>query len=239
MEQFDSLMKEMAEKEEIIVPEGFDGRVQAALDGLPSGQKKRKPGAVRAALIAAAACAVLMGTAFAANAVTGGLVFDALGNVVLGRFERGMLVDEHGPVDPSQADDAKLESGEYTVRHPDYVGGMLLTEENGRVILYGRSGLLDVRLDITDELLENGTFYYYGSREENYLSITVYSVAPERYAQDDPDSGWYPLVYNGVGYVAKGSGWAPNNRGGISSFEFLDARSCVANSFDLSEFIGK
>ena len=67
MKQFDRLIKGMAEKEEIIVPNGFDERVQAALDGLPPRAKKRKPGAVKAALIAAAACLLLVGTALATS----------------------------------------------------------------------------------------------------------------------------------------------------------------------------
>ena len=79
MEQFDNLIKEMAEKEEIIVPNGFDERVQAALDGLPPRQKKRKLGAVRVALIAAAACLLLAGTALAASPELRGMLADALG----------------------------------------------------------------------------------------------------------------------------------------------------------------
>ena len=39
MEQFDKMLKAMADKEECMVPEGFDERVQAALDGLPSKAK--------------------------------------------------------------------------------------------------------------------------------------------------------------------------------------------------------
>ena len=67
MEQFDKMIKEMAEKEEMTVPNGFDERVQAALDKLPPKQKKHKPGAVKVALIAAAACLLLAGTALAAS----------------------------------------------------------------------------------------------------------------------------------------------------------------------------
>ena len=79
MEQFDKLIKEMAEKEEIIVPNGFDGRVQAALDGLPPRTKKRGLGAVKAALIAVAACAALLCTAFAASPKLRGMLAEALG----------------------------------------------------------------------------------------------------------------------------------------------------------------
>lgn len=67
MEQFDKMIKEMAEKEEMTVPNGFDERVQAALEELPPKAKKRGPGAVKTALIAAAACLLLMGTALAAS----------------------------------------------------------------------------------------------------------------------------------------------------------------------------
>ena len=80
MEQFDKLIKEIAEKEEIVVPKEFDERVQTVLDELPSKHKKRKPGAVRAALIAAAACLLLVGTALAASPALRGMLAEALGN---------------------------------------------------------------------------------------------------------------------------------------------------------------
>ena len=67
MEQFDRLMREMAEKEEMIVPKGFEERMQAALDGLPPRAKKRGPDAVKVALIAAAACMLLITGAAAAS----------------------------------------------------------------------------------------------------------------------------------------------------------------------------
>ena len=69
MEQFDKLIKEMVEKEEITVPNGFDERVQAALSGLPSRTKKRGLGAVRTALIAAAALLLITGAAAAGGAL--------------------------------------------------------------------------------------------------------------------------------------------------------------------------
>ena len=69
MEQFDRQIMEMAEKEEIIVPNGFDERVQAALEDLPPRQKKRKLGAGKVALIAAAVCALLLTGAAAASGV--------------------------------------------------------------------------------------------------------------------------------------------------------------------------
>lgn len=67
MEQFDHMLRNMAEKEECIVPEGFDRRVREALDGLPPRSAKKRLGVVKGALIAAAACALLVGTAFAAS----------------------------------------------------------------------------------------------------------------------------------------------------------------------------
>ena len=67
MEQFDELLRSMAKKEEIIVPKGFDERMQDVLDNLPARAKKAGLGAVKTALIAAVACAVLLGTAFAAS----------------------------------------------------------------------------------------------------------------------------------------------------------------------------
>lgn len=80
MEQFDELLKAMAEKEEIIVPNGFDKRMQDVLDGLPSKAKKAGLGAVKTALIAAVACAVLMCTAFAASPELRGMLAQALGS---------------------------------------------------------------------------------------------------------------------------------------------------------------
>ena len=79
MDTFDKLMKETAEKEEIIVPKGFDERVRAALNDLPPRQKKRKLGAVRVALVAAAACLLLVGTALAASPELRGMLAEALG----------------------------------------------------------------------------------------------------------------------------------------------------------------
>lgn len=79
MKQFDHLIKEMAEKEEITVPNGFDERVRAALDGLPPKQNKRKLGALKVALIAAAACMALLCTAFAASPGLREMLMDALG----------------------------------------------------------------------------------------------------------------------------------------------------------------
>lgn len=67
MEQFDELLKELAQKEECVVPKGFDERMQDVLDSLPAKAKKAGLGAVKTALIAAVACAVLLGTAFAAS----------------------------------------------------------------------------------------------------------------------------------------------------------------------------
>lgn len=67
MEQFDELLRSMAKKEEIIVPNGFEKRTQDVLDNLPARAKKAGLGAVKTALIAAVACAVLLGTAFAAS----------------------------------------------------------------------------------------------------------------------------------------------------------------------------
>lgn len=80
MEQFDKLIKEMAEKEEIIVPNGFDERIKGVLDDLPPKIKKRGLGGVKAALIAAAVCAALLCTAFAASPELRRMLIDALGS---------------------------------------------------------------------------------------------------------------------------------------------------------------
>lgn len=67
MEQFDEMLKAMAEKEEMVMPKGFDGRLKNVLDELPPRKKKRGLGVVKGVLVAAAACALLVGTAFAAS----------------------------------------------------------------------------------------------------------------------------------------------------------------------------
>ena len=82
MEEFDGKLRRMAEKEECTVPEGFDERLQETLDGLPGRTKKRRRlGAVKGALIAAAACLALAGTAFAASPGLRDLLAEALGGL--------------------------------------------------------------------------------------------------------------------------------------------------------------
>ena len=78
MEQFDKMLKEMVEKEEMIVPNGFDERLQETLDSLPPKAKKGL-GAVKGVLIAAAACAALLCTAFAASPGLRGMLAEVLG----------------------------------------------------------------------------------------------------------------------------------------------------------------
>lgn len=78
MEQFDMMLKEMAGKEGCIVPDGFDERMRSVLDGLPQ-ERKERLGAVKGVLIAAAACALLVGTAFAASPGLRDALADALG----------------------------------------------------------------------------------------------------------------------------------------------------------------
>ena len=79
MERFDELLKNMADKEDCIVPEGFDVRLQKTLDGLPPRAKKAGLGAVKGALIAVAVCAALVCTAFAASPGLRGMLAEALG----------------------------------------------------------------------------------------------------------------------------------------------------------------
>lgn len=80
MERFDERLKSMAEQEAISTPEGFDGRLREALDGLPPREKKRRGlGAVKGTLIAAAACVLLVGTAFAASPGLREMLGQALG----------------------------------------------------------------------------------------------------------------------------------------------------------------
>lgn len=70
MEQFDKMVREMAEKEEMSMPNGFDERLQGTLDSLPP-KRKTRPGTVRMVLIAAALCGLLAGAAFAAQQIFG------------------------------------------------------------------------------------------------------------------------------------------------------------------------
>lgn len=79
MEQFDRMLKSTAEKEEYTVPEGFDQRIQEVLDGLPPRVKKTGLGAVKGALVAVAACAALLCTAFAASPELREVLAGALG----------------------------------------------------------------------------------------------------------------------------------------------------------------
>lgn len=96
MEQFDELLRSMASKEECVVPKGFDEKIQNTLDSLPSRAKKAGLGAVKGMLIAAAACAVLMCTAFAASPELRGMLAEALGNFApyaQGQKDNTYLVD--------------------------------------------------------------------------------------------------------------------------------------------------
>lgn len=79
MDQFDERLKILAKQEECVVPEGFDGRLQNILDNLPPRAAKRGLGAAKLALIAAAACLLLMGTALAASPGLREMLAGALG----------------------------------------------------------------------------------------------------------------------------------------------------------------
>ena len=79
MNKFDEKLRAMAEREAISTPEGFDGRLQETLANLPSRGKRRRLGAVKGALAAAAACVLLVGTAFAASPGLRDILTEALG----------------------------------------------------------------------------------------------------------------------------------------------------------------
>lgn len=79
MDKFDEMLKGMAEKEEVMVPEGFDKHVRDALDDLPSQVKKKGLGAVKGTLIAVAVCAALLCTAFAASPELRDMLAEVLG----------------------------------------------------------------------------------------------------------------------------------------------------------------
>ena len=80
MEQFDENLRNMAKQEEWIMPEGFDGRLQSMLETLPPRAIKRSLGAAKIALIAAAACVLLTGTALAASPGLREMLSTALGS---------------------------------------------------------------------------------------------------------------------------------------------------------------
>lgn len=79
MERFDKMLKAMAEQEECIVPNGFDERIRSVLDGLPP-KAGKGPGAARIILIAAAVCAALLCTAFAASPGLREMLAETLGS---------------------------------------------------------------------------------------------------------------------------------------------------------------
>lgn len=79
MEQFDEKMKLRAIREDCPVPDGFYGRLQETLEELPPQKKRRKLGGVKGALVAAAACVLLVGTAFAASPGLREVLAEALG----------------------------------------------------------------------------------------------------------------------------------------------------------------
>ena len=78
MNKFDEKLRAMAEREAISTPEGFDSRLQETLANLPS-KGKRRLGAMKGALVAAAACVLLVGTAFAASPGLRDILTEALG----------------------------------------------------------------------------------------------------------------------------------------------------------------
>lgn len=79
MEEFDARLRAMAQREVCTVPDGFDGRIRDTLGALPPRTKKRVHGAARLALIAAAACVLLAGSALAASPGLRELLAEALG----------------------------------------------------------------------------------------------------------------------------------------------------------------
>ena len=142
--------------------------------------KRKVSRAFRTAAIAAAVGCLLTMTALATIAA-GGLEFEN-GFVVLGRFARGLLVDENGrdrsgnEIDPSLIweEDGSL------VAHPALVASNELVKEDGRVMLYFQYGIFEEALDITERLREDGGYSYY-AREDGYtLSAEVYPVGDGR-----------------------------------------------------------
>lgn len=173
---------------------------------------------LRIIAVAAAVACLLTITAFAANAATGGLLFDRMGFVILSRFERGVLVDEEG----NRVDNPSLiEKGEnYTVLRPDFVVGVELTLEDGRMILYLQCGTIMEKLDITDPLKSDGAFQFWKAQD-------VYSVTASVYAADDPENS---ILFEGVPYQASINGRYQDGRGRITEFTLSDTTGAFGNA---------
>ncbi len=153
---------------------------------------------VRNVLIAAALCLALIGTAFAA----GVLKIDDYGQVVLGRFAYGKVVDGAGD-EVAAPDPDKIASGEQVVVEPEDVAGAKLAEEDGRLVLYYQYGPVVGREDVTDAMLEEGTYSMSGIKDGYSLSVTVVPCPEEELENSRP------LFYQGVGYCLEISGKFP------------------------------
>ncbi len=234
MERFDETMRERARSQDCPLPEGFEDRLAERLEKLPERTAAKRPHILRAALIAAALCLALVGTAFAAGA----LKIDGYGRIVLGRFAYGEVFDAEGNF--AVPDPEKIASGEQTVVEPSDVAGAELREEDGRLILYYQYGPVEGREDVTDTVLEEGAYTMSGEQDGYRLSLTVLPCPEEDPADSDA------LFYQGAPYCLELSGKFPGGNyithdedGNEThcwhdgwSFGAKNTRSCFFNAFE-------
>lgn len=189
--------------------------------------KTRTLKVARNVLIAAVLCLALVGSAFAA----GVLEISENGYVVLGMFARGLVQDADGNIAES-VDPEKIESGAQTVLMPEYTIGAKLAEENGRLILYYQYGPAEGREDVTDAMLEDGTYSMSGAKDGCELSVTVVPCPEEELEEHH-----YLLFYRGVGYYLNISGKFPageyvsHDEAGNEKIVKYDGSTFTANGF--------
>lgn len=120
--------------------------------------KRRAYKVARIIAVAAAVICLLTATAFAANAVTDGALFESAKTIWVNR-DRFVL----GIQNPDGIVDASVRNG-----------GARLVHEDGRYILKVLCGPIDVAIDITDELAENGTYDFDAEQDGCSAKIHVY-----------------------------------------------------------------
>ncbi len=204
MERFDERLKIMAEKEECIVPEGFDGRLQEALAALPSRAKKRRGlGLMKSAAIAAAACVLLAGTALAASPGLREMLGTALGGFAPYAQEQE---DKVYVIDGIEFKVKSVLADDFTIRAyveaRDLEGGRLSKLE---LNTFGSAfGLVDLPRKDTDDS-EGGVGFVCGGKCLDYdettktalLAITSWGQVPA-----DDLTGAAVKLFNLTGYVS-------------------------------------
>ena len=220
-QQYQHMMDGMA------LSDGKRAQILERLDRLPAAPAARKRRPVRTLHVALAAAALAAAVPVAAFAA-GALVVDDHGQVRLGRFALGIVVDENGRnvktgkalaigkearrseysgyIDPAQV---QTIDGQ-TVVAPSQTNGAELVAEDGRMMLYYCCGPLDTALDISEELRRDGGYTVSEAQDGYQIEVTVYP-------SDDPEDG---QVFEGTAYRVKGKGSYPGNFTGTQSFTF-------------------